>query len=699
MAKYRLSNNNRLVECSILDENLLANTYTVKFNNGIIKDVSKNRVSNLDHIDEGVLDRLKEFASSLWDNIVKAGKYVVLKIKGMLVPVTTPINTMVAAQSIDGVSFYPSEDLADAAEELGIPANVIEDEKEEDEDYIEDVNNYWEQVVKDYISENSIEESFRPRKKIRRLYEADGATNVGGDNFEIESLTWPNYSANEIVDLLLDQYNAFLNGNAQNGVGSIPIPYCIWGSPGVGKTQIIEEVVDIIREEEGRATIISINAMSMRKDDFAFPVKSEIEREVVNARGERVKYNDVRGGDVLKTWLPVYKPGDKDAEMNGITDEQLDDIANGGDGSGNGRGGVIFFDELSRISADVLNIIMTLVQNRKFNEYVLGSKWMIVAAANPPQVLGAAGERMQWDPAQTDRFSHCFLKPSFQEWLVWAKSPIKGTNRPHIHADIIKFLVENPDCWNNASMVNKEDKKDKVAKSKFPNPRGWESVSKERYNREDARAAEQDPTSFRARAAARRGMRPRPLKLTPSEMGDVVTSNVGKIAAERYQRYYSFDGVFSSEIAQSVWEDGENTEIPFNSSGLSMVLNRAIDKIFDNHPDKLNGESNATITPEQYTNLCKYVIRCVDMMDEDAGASKDVVLKAAKTEVETSMAKSPFRINLNKPENIAKYKEGMLMMDKRLRQTMKNIKDLRESKTIGKLYNPSRSFRTSRLSI
>ena len=61
MAKYRL--NNRWIECNVLDENLLADTYTIKVN-GTIKNVPKRKVSQLDYIDEAVLDSLSLFLKS-----------------------------------------------------------------------------------------------------------------------------------------------------------------------------------------------------------------------------------------------------------------------------------------------------------------------------------------------------------------------------------------------------------------------------------------------------------------------------------------------------------------------------------------------------------------------------------------------------------------------------------------------------------
>lgn len=712
MAKYRL--NNRLVECNILDENLLADTYTIKVN-GNIKNVSRRKVSQLDHIDEAVLDRLKKFAASLWDNIIKKGKYVIMKIKGMFVPVNSPINTMIAAQDIEGVSFYPSESLANAAEDLGISANVIEDEGEEDENYIQDCNDFLRQEIEIYKEENGIEdeeldESYSSRRNRRkRLYE--GHINRRGtiyrkselykdfmrmvnessrksrrerlyedatpsEKYTIESKAWENYNAQEIVRKLVDQFAAIQAGAAKLGSSSIPIPYCIWGSPGIGKTQIVEQLVESAQQILGDVNLISINAMSMRKDDFTFPANGSKEIEVVNSKGETVKYTKTGGVDIMKTWLPAYKPGDKNAADLSITDEQLDDIANGGDGSGNGNGGVIFFDELSRISPDVLNVIMTVVQSRQFNDYVIGSKWMMVAAANPPQVLASrAADSFQWDDAQTDRFQHIFFVPTFKDWLKWAKKPMKGTNRPRIDEDIIRFLTAHQECWNNVSLRYKEDKKDKVASSKFANPRSWANASKAIRDTEDAIAAENDPNSFVSRMNKLNGFGNRPTKLSQDEKRKIINANVGVEASRAYAEFYSFDGIFSTDIAESVWEDGATAEIPFGNSALNLILDRAIAKIFACHPDIT--EPNPEITADQFKNLCEYIVRCVDLMDENSGASGDVILNQAISSIIKCMKENPFRVNMNLPEIKEKYKAGLLILEKRRRQTRNTISSMR----------------------
>ena len=75
MAKYKLKNSNNTVNCEILNES--AGDYIVRFNNGVIQNVPKDRVSQLDKIDEGVLDTVRQAAGA----VNKYGRKFASKVK------------------------------------------------------------------------------------------------------------------------------------------------------------------------------------------------------------------------------------------------------------------------------------------------------------------------------------------------------------------------------------------------------------------------------------------------------------------------------------------------------------------------------------------------------------------------------------------------------------------------------------------
>ena len=148
----------------------------------------------------------------------------------------------------------------------------------------------------------------------------------------------------------------------------------------------------------------------------------------------------------------MYK---KDDATDEITEEMLDDIMNGGDGSGNGKGGFIFVDELSRVAPDVMEVFMGLVQDRQLGKSYLASKWMFVFASNRISDMGDRGERVDWEAAYTGRFSHVNFVPTFEEWLIWATGK-DSKGRQRIEPIIVDFLKEHPNMWYNSAMSNED---------------------------------------------------------------------------------------------------------------------------------------------------------------------------------------------------------------------------------------------------
>ena len=131
MANYSLNRTNR-VHCSILDENCLANTYTVKFDNGVVRNVPKSKVTNLDRIDEGVLNRLKKVGSKLLDNIVKAGRYLYCAVGNVVS--NTLFNVMFKAETRDGIGFYPSDTFVKVCDEAGVEPTITEEDDLDEEE-------------------------------------------------------------------------------------------------------------------------------------------------------------------------------------------------------------------------------------------------------------------------------------------------------------------------------------------------------------------------------------------------------------------------------------------------------------------------------------------------------------------------------------------------------------------------------------
>ena len=538
MAKYVLNYTKtgpRAVNCAILDENCLSETYTVQFDNGVIRDVEQRRVKNLDHIDEAVLDRLKKFAKNLIDRVITAGRRVFFDLGGKIARLFPPVNIMASAEEIPALSFYPSPQTAAFAEENGIDAHETVNDPIEDESFLKDANEYLMEIKTAYEKGDD--------KKLAKLYAASKSmsilfvikVNEGIEDQSLEHKDWLNVNSEYMEKRIAAQYSEALSGAMRSGRSADTlIPYCIWGAPGIGKTQIIKNLITIFRDGGLDADIIEINAMAMRKDDWALPGKKAFQVLLKNAQGHEIEYNLQQAAELAKGWLPAWDPDDVD-EKAGITADMLDDRANGGDGSGNGLGGFFFIDELSRIEPTVLNTVMTLVQNRKFNGLRIGSKWIFVAAANRPSDLGKYKKLFFWDEAQTGRFQHVNFVPTFQEWLKWAEDTNPTTGEPHILPILVDFLKENQNVWYNIAMRNKNSEDDEAAKTMHPGPRGWENATKDAYTeihaRRRAKTDDKDPLAILAKA---KGYKVGSEVLNPAELTDILRSNVGNDAAELF---------------------------------------------------------------------------------------------------------------------------------------------------------------------
>lgn len=169
----------------------------------------------------------------------------------------------------------------------------------------------------------------------------------------------------------------------------------IWGAPGIGKTAILMNVLKSIPGGEDM-NLIAKTLSNETPDNFFLPT-------YVETNGQK------KATDVPKTWLPVYKPTGDPAR-----DQELDD--------GCGKG-LLFFDELSRTSPQVLNVVLPLINEREFNGWKVGSGWEIIAASNRPW-QDSWGSETQTDigGALSNRVRQVYYEPTAKSWSEWAKT-------------------------------------------------------------------------------------------------------------------------------------------------------------------------------------------------------------------------------------------------------------------------------------
>ena len=208
-------------------------------------------------------------------------------------------------------------------------------------------------------------------------------------------------------------------------------PLMIWGAPGIGKTQIVKQVLEA--NKNGR--LIDVQTSKMAPDDWFLP---GIDKETMKAY------------DIPKSWLPVYQHSD-DPEVNA----KRNDIANGE------SGGILFLDELSRASSSVQNTCLKLIDERKVGDYVLGDKWVIISASN--RADDDPDSVQNFSTALGNRFSQINYVPDFHSWKNWASKAM-------VDPRVIDFLEFNQDYFYTLETDTN--------KTIFASPRSWEAASK-----------------------------------------------------------------------------------------------------------------------------------------------------------------------------------------------------------------------------
>ena len=236
----------------------------------------------------------------------------------------------------------------------------------------------------------------------------------------------PNVDAKELISSIKDMYKAREKGGKLNGSAQ---PIFIYGAPGIGKTEIVGKAADDLGID-----MINLDLQFMAPEDFmGIPKVVDIEEpEYEEGRLKSV------GKGVTRSNPPAVLPVD-----------------NGPDG----KGGIIFMDEMNRAKGRVINSIMQFVQMGRVGQYQLPDKWVIVAAGNRSEDVTGAGEVIEFDFAMASRFELVNYVPDVDSWTEWAKS--SGKFQP----EIVNFVSRNPEIFHYLD----NEKNDLV----FPTPRAW----------------------------------------------------------------------------------------------------------------------------------------------------------------------------------------------------------------------------------
>jgi len=308
------------------------------------------------------------------------------------------------------------------------------------------------------------------------------------------------------------EFKEFVRDSVEGGTDINPL--LIWGAPGIGKTAIIE---DIAKEYHGpkakqERRIIDYDLMTMAPEDFFLPtVQGKTETGDVGPETRAVRVPDKP--------LPLYKIDDPDG----------DEKTNGPDG----KGGILFFDEIARCSSAVQNVCLKLINERRIGDWVLGSKWVMVAAAN--REGDDETGTYKFSSTLGNRFRQINYAPKFEDWNEWASNAIDEEGDFIVSKEILAFVRFNHDKY-----FYNLDPEVKAAtggsNTIFASPRAWTNASK--------------ALKVREKRALKSGER-----MTDTDRESIVASQVGKDAAAAFMGFLKLMKKIDINEIKAVYEN------------------------------------------------------------------------------------------------------------------------------------------------
>jgi len=177
-------------------------------------------------------------------------------------------------------------------------------------------------------------------------------------------------SSTEVQQLL----RFLLAPNFAGGQGEPPVPLCIWGRHGIGKTQIVGDMA----AETGAA--------------FRYIAPAQFE-EMGDLVGMPQVVEDARGRRISRFAPPEWVPMEEGP-------------------------GILLIDDVNRADDRILRGLMQLLQNYELVSWKLPPKWHIVLTANPD---GGDYSVTPMDDAMLTRMLHVTLEWNLEAWVLWAE--------------------------------------------------------------------------------------------------------------------------------------------------------------------------------------------------------------------------------------------------------------------------------------
>jgi hypothetical protein len=196
-------------------------------------------------------------------------------------------------------------------------------------------------------------------------------------------------------------------------------PIFIWGAPGIGKSELVQQIVD--SGELGNAYMIDLRLALMEPTDLrGYPFRNPENN--------------------LMEWAP---PADLPTQEMADAHDTI----------------VLFLDELNSAPPSVQAAAYQLVLNKRIGQYNLPTNVKIGAAGNRETDRGVT---YRMPSPLANRFRHINMEVNFEDWSIWA------TNNK-VHQDVIGYLT-----YSKADLFDFDPKTSSQA---FATPRSWNYVS------------------------------------------------------------------------------------------------------------------------------------------------------------------------------------------------------------------------------
>lgn len=202
-------------------------------------------------------------------------------------------------------------------------------------------------------------------------------------------------------------------------------PILLMGPPGIGKTQIMEQIA-----RECKVALVAYNITHhTRQSAVGLPFIRETSYD-----GKTYSVTEYTMSEIIAS---VYRR----MEETGLQE------------------GILFVDEINCVSETLAPTMLQFLQGKMFGNQKVPEGWVIVAAGNPPEYNKSVRD---FDMVTLDRVRRIMVEPDYPAWKEYAR-------RQRIHSGILSYLELRPQ---NFYRVQTD-----VDGMLFVTARGWEDLS------------------------------------------------------------------------------------------------------------------------------------------------------------------------------------------------------------------------------